>query len=182
MRQALRTVPSVPVPRTQSVPAGNSPVYYPDDSEIENLDVPPVTGWTHTHNLPRGSSAGVTCQGPPSLNSTLCHMHASQHTLSGPRRYICPPPTVPTFSTIPGGWQLPRTSDWGGNVTLCKPLLPSQANVVPLQMRDVGHGVLLSHCQHDYGQTTLLFASTQLHSVSVPPTTATRATRLQVLP
>ena len=49
MKQALCTVPSVPLPRAQSEPASNIPAYYPDDSEIENLDVPPVTGWTHTH-------------------------------------------------------------------------------------------------------------------------------------
>eukprot|EP00670_Eutreptiella_braarudii_P007640 CAMPEP_0174343826 /NCGR_PEP_ID=MMETSP0810-20121108/27285_1 /TAXON_ID=73025 ORGANISM="Eutreptiella gymnastica-like, Strain CCMP1594" /NCGR_SAMPLE_ID=MMETSP0810 /ASSEMBLY_ACC=CAM_ASM_000659 /LENGTH=45 /DNA_ID= /DNA_START= /DNA_END= /DNA_ORIENTATION= len=45
MKQALCTVPSVPLPRAQSEPASNSPVYYPDDSEIENQEVPPVTGW-----------------------------------------------------------------------------------------------------------------------------------------
>ena len=75
MKQALCTVPSVPLPRAQSEPASNSPVYYPDDSEIENQEVPPVTKWTHTHSLPRDSSAGATCEGPPSLNSTHTHTH-----------------------------------------------------------------------------------------------------------
>ena len=65
MKQALCTVPSVPLPHAQSEPASNSPMYYPDDSEIENQEVPPITGWTHTHSLPRGSSAGLPVKGPP---------------------------------------------------------------------------------------------------------------------
>ena len=49
MKQPLWPVRPVTQPRTQPGPASNIPVFYPDDSEIENLNVPADTGWTHTH-------------------------------------------------------------------------------------------------------------------------------------
>ena len=52
MKQPLCAVRPVTQPRTQPGPASNIPVFYPDNSEIENLNVPPVTGWTHTHTQP----------------------------------------------------------------------------------------------------------------------------------
>ena len=56
------------------------------------LDVPPVTGETHTHSLPRGSTVPVHAPKPASHNSRLPHMRAALGTPWVPMMCIFPLP------------------------------------------------------------------------------------------
>ena len=64
------------------------------------LDVPPVTGETHTHSLPRGSTVPVHAPKPASHNSRLPHMHAALGTPWVPMMCIFPLPSVQTVSSV----------------------------------------------------------------------------------
>ena len=67
------------------------------------LDVPPVTGETHTHSLPRGSTVHVHAPKPASHNSRLPHMRAALGTPWVPMMCIFPLPSVQTVSSVSAG-------------------------------------------------------------------------------
>ena len=55
MKQPLCAVRPVTQPLTQPGPVSNIPVFYPDDSEIENLDVPPNASFCSKKRPKNGS-------------------------------------------------------------------------------------------------------------------------------
>ena len=91
-----RPVPQeVPHPALPVCPRSAVPLYHQDDSGIGNLQEPPVTGVTHTHTLPFGSSVGAPCPAPSNHHSIPPRKYAVLRIHLGTMTCTCPPPSVP---------------------------------------------------------------------------------------